>query len=42
MVDAIVTDAKAEVSKVKTWLGQHWPHFVTWITLAWTLLKSHL
>lgn len=42
MADPIVADAKAEVSKVKSWLAQHWPHFLTWLMLGWSSLKALL
>jgi hypothetical protein len=45
MVDAIVTDAKAEESKVMTFIKTNWGHVVTWFLVAWPALKialSHL
>jgi hypothetical protein len=43
MADPIVADAKAEVSKVTTFVKANWGHFVTWITLWFgSVLAKHI
>jgi hypothetical protein len=33
---------QADESKVWAWLKAQWPHFVTWLTVAWAVLGKHL
>lgn len=30
------------VAHTKEWIGQHWPHFVTWVALGWSTINAFL
>jgi hypothetical protein len=34
--------AKADETALKTWIGKNWPHFLTWLGVAYPILKKFI
>lgn len=42
MADPIISDVKAEGSKIVAFVKKNWGHFVTWFLVAGPALLKHL
>lgn len=35
----VKTAVETDVSKGEAWLKANWPHFITWLGVAWTVVR---